>query len=193
LKETKEMLIDCPVCNEIKTAESQIKTEKIPYFGEVMETSILCKVCGYKHVDIIALDHKDPIRYEIEISKDKLSNRVVRSQSATVSIPELGIKVEPGSKSEGYISNIEGVLNRFKDGVKQALILFQDDEAQTNAKNTLKKLDKLLKGDLKADLIIEDPFGQSNISGLEVKKRPLTKKELSKLKSNFTIIDSNKE
>ncbi|MDR3223642.1 MAG: ZPR1 zinc finger domain-containing protein [Methanobrevibacter sp.] len=185
--------INCPVCNGIKTAQSIIKTEKIPYFGEVMETSVVCDVCGYKHADVIALDHKDPVRYEIEISKDKLSNRVVRSQSATVSIPELGIKVEPGPKSEGYISNIEGVLNRFQNGVKQSLILFQEDEAQKNAKNILKKLDKLLTGELKADLIIEDPFGQSNIVGLEVKKRPLRKEELTNLKSSFNIIDSDNE
>ncbi|MDR3291930.1 MAG: ZPR1 zinc finger domain-containing protein [Methanobrevibacter sp.] len=191
--EIEGMLINCPVCNGIKTARSRIKTEIIPYFGEVMETSVVCDICGYKHADVMAVDHKDPVRYEIEISEDRLSNRVVRSQSATVSIPELGIKVEPGPKSEGYISNIEGVLNRFQNGVKQSLILFQEDEAQKNAKNILKKLDKLLTGELKASLIIEDPFGQSNIVGLEVKKRPLTKEELANLKSSFNIIDSNNE
>lgn len=192
MEEVEGVMIDCPVCNGIKTAHSRIKTEKIPYFGEVMETSIVCDVCGYKHSDVIALDHDDPSRYEIEISKDKLSNRVVRSQSATVSIPKLGIKVEPGPKSQGYISNIEGVLNRFQNGVKQALTLFPEDEAQKNAKDILEKIDKLLNGKLKADLIIEDPFGQSNIVGLDVEKRKLTKKELANLKNSFTIIDPDK-
>ncbi|MDR2623521.1 MAG: ZPR1 zinc finger domain-containing protein [Methanobrevibacter sp.] len=190
MEENEGILINCPACNGIKTAHSRIKTEKIPYFGEVMEASIVCDVCGYKHSDVMALDQKDPVRYEIKISKDKLSNRVVRSQSATVSIPELGIKVEPGPKSQGYISNIEGVLNRFQNGVKQALTLFPENEAQKNAKIILEKLDKLLNGELKADLIIEDPLGQSNVVGLEVKKRSLSKEELDNLKNNFTIIDS---
>ncbi|MBP3800305.1 MAG: hypothetical protein ILA19_04935, partial [Bacilli bacterium] len=41
------------------------------------------------------------------MSKETLSVRVVRSQSATVTIPEIGVKVEPGPKSEGYVTNVE--------------------------------------------------------------------------------------
>ncbi|MDR2829801.1 MAG: ZPR1 zinc finger domain-containing protein [Methanobrevibacter sp.] len=192
MEEVEGMMVDCPVCNGLKTAHSRIKTENIPYFGEVMETSVVCDVCGYKHSDVIVLDHDDPVRYEMEISKDKLSNRVVRSQSATVSIPKLGIKVEPGPKSQGYISNIEGVLKRFQNGVRQALILFPKDEAQKNAEDILEKIDKLLNGNLKADLIIEDPLGQSSIVDSDVKKRKLTKKELANLKNSSTIIDMDK-
>jgi zinc finger protein len=188
-----EIIIDCPVCNGIKTAHSRIKTEKIPHFGEVMETSIVCDECGYKHTDVMTLDQKDPIRYDLLISKDTLSNRVIRSQSATVSIPELGVKVEPGPKSQGYISNVEGVLNRFENSLNQALVLFPEEEAQKNAKNILKKLRKLLNGDLEFNLVIEDPHGQSKIAGLNVKERPLTKEEVSHLKTGIFIFDSNEK
>ncbi|MDR1721504.1 MAG: ZPR1 zinc finger domain-containing protein [Methanobrevibacter sp.] len=185
------MKIDCPVCNGQNTADSIMKTENIPYFGEVMESTIVCSVCGYKHSDVISLDHKDPIRFDMNINKDTLDYRVVKAQSATVTIPELGLKVEPGPKSEGYISNVEGVLNRFEIAVKRALVLFEDEESQKNGNIILEKIKKVLNGELNVDLILEDPFGQSKVMGLNVKERPLSKEELKHLKTGFTIIDSD--
>ncbi|KZX14893.1 ZPR1 zinc-finger domain protein [Methanobrevibacter cuticularis] len=183
------MIIDCPVCNGKGTAESTTKTENIPYFGEVMESSLICNACGYKHNDIISLEQKDPIKLTLAINKDTLSSRVIKSQSATVSIPELGLKVEPGPKSLGYVSNVEGVITRFEEGVNRALTIFDDDESQKNGLAILEKLDKLIAGMLEATLIIEDPFGQSNLMDINVKKEELTKEELKNLKTGFAIIE----
>lgn len=188
-----KMVIDCPVCNGKGTAKSTTKTEEIPYFGEIMESSIVCDACGYKHNDVIALEQKDPVKYTLNINKDTLSSRVIKSQSATVSIPELGLKVEPGPKSLGYVSNVEGVINRFEDGIKHALAIFDDEESQKNGKEILKKLDYLLDGTLNATLIIEDPFGQSNIMDINVKEEELTKEELKNLKTGFTFIEDLSE
>ena len=41
--------------------------------------------------------------------------------------------------------------------------LFNDDESQKNAKNTLTAIQELIDGSTTATLIINDPFGQSNI------------------------------
>ena len=183
------MKIDCPVCNGQGTAESTTKTENIPHFGEILESSIVCRSCGYKHNDVICLEQKEPVKYTLAIDKNNLSSRVVKSQSATVSIPEIGVKVEPGPKSLGYVSNVEGVIVRFCEGVKQALAIFDDEKSQKNGLNILKKLDKLAKGEIKATLIIEDPFGQSNIMTLNVKKEALTEEELKHLKTGFAIFE----
>jgi zinc finger protein len=129
-----EMIIKCPACGVEGVAKSIMKELEIPHFGEVMETTIQCPSCGFKHSDIIALEQNDPAKYVLEINKNNLSIRVVRSQSATVIIPEVGIKVEPGPKSEGYVTNVEGVLTRFESAVKKALNLFEDEESQINAK-----------------------------------------------------------
>ena len=50
-------------------------------------------------------------------SADHVSSRVVRSSSCTVRIEELGLEVTPGSSSTGYISNVEGVLDRFSSAI----------------------------------------------------------------------------
>ena len=185
------MAIDCPVCNGEKTAESTTKTSNIPHFGEILESSIICSACGYKHNDVICIEQKEPTKHKIAIKKDSLESRVIKSQSATVSIPEFGLKVEPGPKSLGYVSNVEGVIVRFEDGVKKALTIFDDEESQKNGLAILEKLSMLINGDIEATLIIKDPFGQSNIMDINVEQFPLTEEELKHLKTGFTIIEEN--
>ena len=183
------MVIECPVCHDRENAISIMKEIEIPHFGKVLETTIKCSNCNYKHNDVIALEHKDPAKYEIKITKDNLSSRVVRSQSATVIIPELGLKVEPGPKSEGYVSNIEGIIVRFEDAVKRALALFTDDESLKNSQNILNNLKQLQKGEIEGTLIIKDPFGQSNIVDSTVTISSLSDEELKNLKTGFTIME----
>ena len=158
-----EMIIKCPACGIEGVAKSIMKELEIPHFGKVLETTIQCPSCGFRHSDVIALEQNDPAKYVIEINKNNLSVRVVRSQSATVEIPELGVKVEPGPKSEGYVTNVEGVLTRFESAVIRALKLFDDEVSQKNAKGTLGLIQELKKGNGTATLIMLDPFGQSSI------------------------------
>jgi zinc finger protein len=188
-KQLTEMIIKCPACGIEGKAKSIMKELEIPHFGKVLETSIQCPECGFKHNDIIALEQNDPAKYVLEINKNTLTVRVVRSQSATVSIPEVGIKVEPGPKSEGYVTNVEGMLNRFEDAVKKALQLFDDEESQKNGKNTLDHIQELKNGNKTATLIIQDPFGQSNIVSDKVEILEIPEEELRELKTGFSHIE----
>lgn len=190
-EELGEMIIKCPACSVEGKAKSIMKELEIPHFGKVLETTIQCPVCGFKHSDIIALEHNDPAKYVLEINENTLTVRVVRSQSATVSIPEVGVKVEPGPKSEGYVTNVEGMLNRFEDATKKALMLFDDEQSQINAKKTLKEIQELKKGNRTATLIISDPFGQSNIVSDNAEKLEIPEEELRELKTGFSIIEDN--
>lgn len=189
--EINEMVIKCPACSVEGVAKSIMKEIEIPHFGKVLETTIQCPECGFKHSDIIALEQNDPAKYIIEINKNNLSVRVVRSQSATVMIPEIGVKVEPGPKSEGYVTNVEGILTRFEDAVKKALNLFDDAQSQENAKNTLKEIEELKKGNGTATLIMLDPFGQSNIVSENVEILEIPEEELRELKTGFAHIEDN--
>ena len=184
-----EMIIKCPACGIEGVAKSIMKQLEIPHFGEVMETTIQCPSCGFKHSDIIALEQNDPAKYVLEINKNTLSVRVVRSQSATVIIHEISDKVEPGPKSEGYVTNVEGVLTRFESAVKRALNLFEDEESQKNAKNTLAQIRELIKGNSTATLIILDPFGQSNVISESVEVLEIPEEELHDLKTGFSYIE----
>ena len=184
-----EMIIKCPACSIEGVAKSVMKEIEIPHFGQVMETTIYCPQCGFKHSDVIALEQNDPAKYVLKINKKTLSTRVVRSQSATVIIPEIGVKVEPGPKSEGYVTNVEGILTRFEDAVKKALNLFEDEESQKNGKKTLFQIEELKNGNRTATLIILDPFGQSNIVSDSAEILDIPEEELEGLKTGFSIIE----
>ena len=186
-----EMVIRCPACGVEGVAKSIMKEIEIPHFGKVMETTIQCPSCGFKHSDIIALEQNDPAKYVLKINKNTLSVRVVRSQSATVIIPEIGLKVEPGPKSEGYVTNVEGVLTRFESAIKKALNLFDDEESQKNGKNALNQVQELKKGNGTATLIILDPFGQSKIVSENVEILEIPEEELQDLKTGFSHIEDD--
>jgi zinc finger protein len=180
---------DCPVCMGKNTLEMTSKTEKIPYFGEIMESTLLCVECGYKHSDTICLEQKEPVRYTLEINENNINTRVVKSQTATLSIPELGLKVEPGPKSQGYVSNVEGVLNRFESAIATAIGWAEEEEIKENALKILEKIENLKDGDEKATLIVEDPFGHSIIVSDDAKHRKLSEDELKELNTGFMTIE----
>ncbi len=183
------IITDCPVCKGKDTLEMTTKTENIPYFGEIMESTLLCTECGYRHSDTICLDQKEPVRYSLEIKKDKLNVRVVKSQSATLSIPELGLKVEPGPKSQGYVSNVEGVLNRFESAVATALGWAEDEQIKENALKILEKIENVKTGTETATLVVEDPFGHSIIVDENAENRKLSEEEINELKTGFLTFE----
>lgn len=181
---------DCPVCGSKNTLRVTSKTDNIPYFGDIFETSVLCEQCGYQSSDSISLEQNDPVKYILKIDETKMNTRVAKSQTATITIPELGLKVEPGAKSQGYVSNVEGILNRFEDAVLRAIKLESDNsEVQDNALNLIELITQLKMGELSANLILEDPWGNSLIDDDDAKKVMLTQEEVDKLETGFTTID----
>ncbi len=153
-------MVSCPVCGkEMRITEVPYE---IPYFGKVVLFSMICS-CGYKFSDVILPAAEKPVRYKIKVNESTLSARVVKSSSATIRIPELEIEVFPGPRSEGYISNVEGVLLRIENAVKTAMLFSESEEEKRKAEEILQVLEKARKGEKEITLIIEDPSGNSAI------------------------------
>jgi len=183
-------LADCPQSKTNQSVEVTTKTEKIPYFGEIMESTMLCSECGFKHADTICIDQKEPVKYTLSVGKENLNSRVVKSQSTTITIPEIGLKVEPGPQSQGYVSNVEGVLNRFEKAVKTALSWAEEDPVKMNAAQILEDLEEVKNGAKKVTMIMEDPFGHSVIVDEAAVKSGLSEEEIKKLKTGFTTFEN---
>lgn len=162
----------CPFCHEKKLILREEELD-IPYFGKCYLMSMTCSNCRYHKSDVEAVDKKDPVKLTF-IVKDKkdLNVRVVKSSEATVKIPQLKMDVEPGASSIGYITNIEGLLARFKSILEDQRDNSDDDETRKSAKKLLKKLWKIELGEMELKIIIEDPSGNSAIISdkTEVKK-----------------------
>ena len=152
----------CPLCHEKSLALFERETE-VPYFGKVYLFSMTCDKCKYHKADVESIEPKDPVKYEFEISSEEdMKVRVVKSAEATVKIPHI-VTITPGPAAQGFVTNIEGILNRVKYQVESAKEMEEDDAEKKKAKNMLKKITRIMWGQEKQKIIIEDPTGNSAI------------------------------
>ncbi|MBI4155347.1 ZPR1 zinc finger domain-containing protein [Candidatus Woesearchaeota archaeon] len=163
----------CPFCRNktLTLTEGEIE---IPYFGKTFVFGMNCSSCKYNKSDVEAAEQKDPCRYTLETSgEEDMKIRVVKSSEASIKIPTLKMEVKPGPDSEGYVSNIEGVLDRFKKIIEEQRDLSEEEDVKKNAKNLLKKLWKIKLGDIPIKIVIEDPSGNSAIISQKAKMEKL--------------------
>lgn len=162
----------CPMCGSSTLTLMQEEVD-IPYFGSTFIFSMSCSECKYHKSDIEAAEEKEPARYSIDItSEEDLKIRVVKSSSASVKIPYIG-EITPGPASEGYVSNVEGIINRIKEQVEHLRDVEEDEENIRKAKNLLKKITRILWGQESIKLIIDDPTGNSAIISEKAQKTAL--------------------
>ncbi|MDW5548873.1 ZPR1 zinc finger domain-containing protein [Methanosarcina sp.] len=186
-----ETKICCPLCQTDLVMNWQ--RDNIPYFGEIMYISARCQ-CGFRFADTMILSSKEPMRYEMPVeSSEDLDARVIRSTSGTIRIPEMGVTVEPGTVSESYVTNIEGVLQRIRDVLLTASRWVQgDEEKSSRSEELLCMLEDVIEGKRKITVIIEDPLGNSAIISKKAKATTLSEEEAQKLNTGVIIFDVNK-
>jgi len=162
----------CTFCGENKLTLREDEVE-IPHFGRVFVLSMDCSACNYRKSDIEPAESKEPCKYTFEVnSEDDLNVKIVKSGDATVKIPHV-ITMEPGPASSGYITNVEGLIEKVKKIVEDSVEGEEDSSAKKKAKNINKKLGKVLVGREKLKIIIEDPTGHSVIVSDKAQKSKL--------------------
>lgn len=138
----------------------------VPPFGKFYVFGMQCSdaECGFQKSDVEAEKPRDPCKITFTIEKDRdMHVRVIKSAAAKLSLPQLRLSVEPGVDAIGYISNVEGVLQRFEQVIKAEKDVAEEEEDKTKCKNLLKKIWKIKCGDIPTKMIIEDPTGNSII------------------------------
>ncbi len=164
----------CPVCgkNELTLTEAE---RDIPFFGKVSIFSMDCNACKYHKADIEALEKHEPARFTLEVtSEDDMKIRVIKSSSATVKIGTIG-SIQPGETANGYITNVEGVLNRLKRQIEHLRDSAEDSASAKKAKNYIKKLTRVMWGQDRLKIVIDDPNGNSAILSDKAQKSKLKK------------------
>ena len=188
--------LTCPVCGREGLELKEVPYD-VPGFGTTLFIVMDCPNCGFKHRDILCLEFHEPTRYEFKVKgPEDLKVRVIRSSSATIRIPELGVLIEPGPMAEAFISNVEGVLERVERVVSMMARFSDDPEEKARAAELLAKIWDAREGKVEFTLIIDDPFGNSLIAPPDksrVKVRRLTDEEVRQLKSGPFITLELKE
>lgn len=159
----------CPFCNT-KNLTLMEDEQEIPYFGKVYVFSMTCTNCKYHKADIEVEKNQSPSKWEFEItSEDDMSVRVIKSSSSTIKIPRI-MSITPGPASNGYVSNIEGILNRVKTRLEKSRDAEDDPTKKKKLKNMIKKIQKVMFGTEPMKITIEDPSGNSAIISEKAKK-----------------------
>ncbi|MEM2450051.1 MAG: ZPR1 zinc finger domain-containing protein, partial [Candidatus Methanomethylicaceae archaeon] len=101
------------------------------------------------------------IEYKVKCLND-LSAKVIRSKNSKIIIPELGLELTPGPRAEAFITNIEGVLDRFL-WIAEYLYNTSSGIIKNRAKNIIEKIKQAMNAEFEFTVIMEDEFGNSAI------------------------------
>jgi len=161
-------------------------------FGRVLMSVSKCHRCGHRHHDALSLSTHDPTTTSLKVqSNDYLKIRVVRGSTGTVPVPELGVSMRPSLNSEGFISNVEGVLARIEN-VLRFLALSLEGQKKKRANLTLSKIERVRESKVRFTLIVKDPLGNSTIISGKAKRRRISHRELNKLRFGGHAIAAGK-
>ena len=154
--------VTCANCGRETMEVKEIYSE-IPRFGRMVIISMLCPKCGYRVNDSVSLENKGPKKIEFRVTcPEDLSARLIRSNSSLIVIPEFGLELKPGPKSEAFITNVEGVLERFLQVVEQLESISCDDEKERIGAS-IREIRKAMQGETPFTLIVEDEMGNSAV------------------------------
>ena len=146
--------LTCPACSS-KDLERGTTEIEVPHFGSVVVYYLRCKSCGYR-INDFGFHGNFPKEDKVEIKEKKdLEIKIVRGSGGTVIIPELGLELFPGPLAESFITNVEGLLNRFL----QLMPLFED---KTKVDEIESRINEAIEGRLKFSISISDPSGVSH-------------------------------
>lgn len=182
------MQAPCPLCGS-PTLLRALSLD-LPFFGDALQTTVLCRRCGFRHADVLLLSEGEPTRVEFRVREPAdLAARVVRSSAGTIRVPEIGADVEPGPGAESFVSNVEGVLRRIRDVLGFAQRRADTADARENAAARIRDVDRMIDGGQSFTLILDDLTGNSAILHERAMRRSLTPEELQDLRPATYALD----
>ncbi|MCS7099076.1 MAG: ZPR1 zinc finger domain-containing protein [Sulfolobales archaeon] len=150
-------VIKCPQCGEL-SLNVVARLVDIKYFGKVIIESGRCSSCGFVYGDVYVAEYGEPKKIEVKVTRESGDYLVIKSSTATVVIPELGVEISPGPAAQGYITTARGILENVAE-VLSAMCR----EGGEGCHRRLEEVNRALRGEADFTLIIEDPLGKSAV------------------------------
>ncbi|CAF1774011.1 hypothetical protein Bca4012_045529 [Brassica carinata] len=157
----------CMRCHENGT--SRFLLTLIPHFRKVLISAFECPHCGERNNEVQFAGKIQPrgccYHLDVPAGDVKIFDRqVVKSESATIRIPELDFEIPPEAQ-RGSLSTVEGILARAAD----ELSVLQEERKKVDPKTAeaidqfLSKLRACAKAETPFTFILDDPAGNSFI------------------------------
>ncbi|MEM0347328.1 MAG: ZPR1 zinc finger domain-containing protein [Zestosphaera sp.] len=148
----------CPVCGSEKLEVSAYVYE-VPYFNKIIIEVWKCSNCGYKRSDVSTLEHEGEVKIVFPVREARdLNALVIKSSTASIEIPELGVEIFPGPAAQGYITTVEGLLERILENTPTECF-----EESNQCNEFVNRIKKAMNGEISFTIILTDPYGRSAI------------------------------
>ena len=156
----------CEQCGADGT--SNLMLTAVPFFKEVILSSFSCEHCGYKSTEISFGGKLADfgVRMNCKIYTPAHLNRlVVKSEYASIKIPELNVDIPPRTQ-KGSMNSVEGILSKMIEGLEEGQVDRKESDPETYKK--IAEFTALAKqyatgAKLPLTILIDDPSGNSYI------------------------------
>jgi len=140
---------------------------KIPHYKEIILMSFNCESCGFSNNEIQSggVVQEKGLKLTVSIATERdLSRQVVKSDYATLIVPELDLEIPPRGQ-KGEITTVEGVLERTISALEQdqPVRKHMDPEAAEQIDHFIARIRSTLKLAEPFTVILDDPSGNSFI------------------------------
>lgn len=162
----------CNACG--KDAECNMKEVNIPFFKNIILMANICSHCGFKDSEVKTAggiaEQGQKVTLKMTDSEMDLSRDILKSETATLNIPELELAMTSGSLG-GRFTTIEGLLEQVKDQLSSIHNPFGFGDSATQSgkskmNDLIQRLEDITSGKLLTTLVIDDPAGNSYIQNL---------------------------
>lgn len=149
------------------SGETRMLPTRIPFFREVIICAFTCDECGFRSSDVMTGQTQTRgCRFELVVHGDKdLSRQLLKSDKATVSVPELALEI-PHITQSGKFTTVEGLLTNVADDLeRQQPLRYSVDPAQAEQiDGFIRRVRACAEAEASAlpfTVILDDPSGNS--------------------------------
>ncbi|EMC91527.1 hypothetical protein BAUCODRAFT_78900 [Baudoinia panamericana UAMH 10762] len=171
----------CPGCT--RPCTTNMKMVNIPYFKQVVLMSTVCEHCGYRSNEVKTGGEVPEKGRKITLrvrSQEDLARDVLKSESASLMVEELQLRVEPGTMG-GRFTTVEGILTNIRKDLRAQAFGLEDGDAPLPANGVgdsisadskrswdqfFDSLTEAIEGRKQFTLVLEDPLAGSYVQSL---------------------------
>jgi len=162
------MKSECPACQS--EGEHRMCNVTVPHFRSIILICFYCKSCGFKQAEVKpsgAVPDKGK-KIVLKVTKATaafdLGRDFVKSSSATVQIPEIGLEMCAGTLGGRYLT-IEGAVVLVKEQLLSSGNFALGDSSRPDVKakfeKFIEKMDQVLAGQIDFTFVVTDPMDSS--------------------------------
>jgi zinc finger protein len=180
-EEAMEFHIECYSCH--RQGKTSMCMTNIPHFKEVVIMAFSCDFCGAKNIEVKGGGGISPLARKITLnvtSAEDLKRDVIKSDTCSVDIPELGVELMPGTLG-GLVTTVEGLIRKIHDQLAESLRFSLGDSTNPGEGGRVRQmfieLDEACRAVRPYTLILDDPISNSHIQVLGEDDRAIVQED----------------